>query len=80
MSYAPTFAQALEGLVAGKPRAPLVVQDDASLSQAAREANDAFEEYIRLLKTGEFGEAGKQLERLREALRRLDDGNAVPAN
>jgi hypothetical protein len=32
------------------------------------------------LKTGEFAEAGKQLERLREALRRLDDGNALPAN
>jgi uncharacterized membrane protein (UPF0182 family) len=80
MSYAPTFAQALEGLVAGKPSAAMAFGDGATFSQTAQEANDAFEEYVRLLRTGEFAEAGKQLERLREALARLAEGEVVPSN
>ena len=78
MSYAPTFTQALEGLVRGTPETTLGALGAPTSTQTAIEANRAFEEYLRLMQTGEFGEAGKQLEILRDALRRLSEVAPVP--
>ncbi len=71
MSYAPTFGESLEKLLGGKPSAPLESTVDFPAADAVHEASEAFETYIRLTNEGKFGEAGQQLEILRNALRRL---------
>ncbi|MBX3186076.1 MAG: UPF0182 family protein [Labilithrix sp.] len=78
MSYAPTFAEALEGLVTGRP---VAAGDRGAMtpSEAATEANRAFDDYVRLMSTGDFAEAGKQLEVLRDALRSLQNGRPLPS-
>jgi uncharacterized protein len=80
MSYAPTFAEALEGLINGKPAAPSRPEGEAlTPAEAAQQANRAFDEYLKFTNIGQFAEAGKQLELLREALRKLEnEGRDVP--
>lgn len=73
MSFAPTFGESLERLLGGKPSPMLESTGEVPLSDAVREANDAFETYQRLTKDGRFGDAGQQLELLGNALRRLAD-------
>ncbi|HVJ92651.1 MAG TPA: UPF0182 family protein [Labilithrix sp.] len=79
MSYAPTFAQALEGLVTGRPSANLVEGEVSTTSEAAENANRAFDEYLKLMSEGRFGDAGKQLEALRANLQRLKGQGPSPA-
>lgn len=71
MSYAPTFGESLEKLLGGKPSTALEPTGEPPLFDAVRAASEAFETYQRLTNDGKFGEAGQQLEILREALRRL---------
>jgi hypothetical protein len=78
MSYAPTFEQALEGLVSGAPATPLAAEPLTPVETVQR-ANRAFDEYLRLMNEGQFAEAGKQLEILRDSLRKLQDGGALPS-
>lgn len=73
MSYAPTFGESLERLLEGKPSATLESTAEAGPSDAVRDANNAFEAYQRFTTEGQFGEAGKQLENLRNALRQLEE-------
>lgn len=79
MSYAPTFSQALEGLVDRRPSIASPETAVLSRTEAAQQANHAFDEYVKLMSSGHFAEAGKQLEILRETLRKLEgDGAALP--
>lgn len=73
MRYAPTFAQALEGLLEGKPSVTLESPGEAPLSNAVRVASEAFDAYQRFTSDGRFVEAGRQLEILRNALRQLEE-------
>ncbi|MDF2694693.1 MAG: hypothetical protein K0S65_3076, partial [Labilithrix sp.] len=69
MSYAPTFDEALAGLVAGgaAPVAHATTAPGAEESALER-ARHAFEEYRRLTSEGRFEEAGARLRALGEAL------------
>jgi uncharacterized membrane protein (UPF0182 family) len=79
MSYAPTFKQALEGLVTGTPSVVTTELQAASTPvEAIEQAHRAFTEYVRLTNAGQFAEAGKQLEILRDTLGRLKDGKPLP--
>jgi uncharacterized membrane protein (UPF0182 family) len=73
LSYDETFEAALEGLFDGAARQGPAPSGAApgSLAEQARGANEAFERYLRLQGEGRFAEAGGELERLREMLRRL---------
>jgi uncharacterized membrane protein (UPF0182 family) len=75
LSYAETFEEALEGLFEASVRMPSapVRGAPASLAEQAQSANEAFESYLRLQGEGRFSDAGHELERLRELLRRLAD-------
>lgn len=79
MSYALTFETALENLVAGRPGAPAGEARAPRAADAARRASRIFEEYIELTTKGRLAEAGARLEALREALREVDDGSALPS-
>lgn len=78
MSYAPTFSRALEGLVGGEQVAALDDRPSTKSSGDAERAKRAFDEYLKLMAEGRFGDAGAVLERLREQLRRLADGGPLP--
>jgi uncharacterized membrane protein (UPF0182 family) len=69
MSYAPTFKEALAGLVspasAGARKGPAPL---AATSEALERARHAFDEYRRLTSEGRFEEAGAQLRAIGEAL------------
>jgi uncharacterized membrane protein (UPF0182 family) len=69
MSYAPTFKEALAGLVA-RPGAvpPTTAPLPAATSAALERAQHAFDEYRRLMSEGRFEEAGAQLRALGDAL------------
>jgi uncharacterized membrane protein (UPF0182 family) len=73
LSYADTFEAALEGLF--EATADVVPEPTSaapgSLQEQARRANEAFESYLRLQGEGQFSEAGRELERLRELLQHL---------
>jgi uncharacterized membrane protein (UPF0182 family) len=75
LSYADTFEQALAGIVAPSREEAAVAtagEIPATMLEGAREANDAFDQYLRLHSEGRFGEAGVQFDRLQRALRQLD--------
>ncbi len=66
MSYAPTFRDALAGLVGrGPPTGTLPAPPPAALERAQR----AFDDYRRLTSEGRFEEAGRALRALEDALR-----------
>jgi uncharacterized membrane protein (UPF0182 family) len=67
MSYAETFDAALEGLF--EPGAPGV--QPASLREAGRRANAAFERYLEAQGEGRFEDAAQALKELRGLLSRL---------
>ena len=72
MSYAETFDKALEGLFAGAPSVPaLALPGESSLTELARQTNQAFEAYLKALGEQRFDDSAKQLERLRDLLKRL---------
>jgi hypothetical protein len=67
MSYAPTFEEALAGLV-GRKEAPVAAAPAAAQSEKWNEARGAFERYLTATSEGRFAEAGRALEELREVL------------
>lgn len=75
LSYAPTFEEALEGLVGEAPRRPEELRPDAltgqDTRQLARQAQEAFENYLRLLSDQQFQQAASELERLQQTLQGL---------
>jgi hypothetical protein len=77
LSYAPTFADALKGLLGegrtetGVPEQPSIA--DSSVAEVVRGANRSFEDYVRHTGEGRLGEAGAALDKLRGQLRQLSD-------
>jgi uncharacterized membrane protein (UPF0182 family) len=75
LSYAETFEEALEGLfdrdARPAPDSSLAAGAPTTTAEQARLANEAFEQYLQLQSEGRFAEAGGELERLRDLLRRL---------
>jgi len=74
LSYAETFDAALEGLFSGK--APTLAEEleggaVVSREDLIREARNAFRDYITALGEKRFGETGKSLEQLQNALDQL---------
>lgn len=68
MSYAPTFKDALAGLVSGGGGALAQASLPAATSEALEHARRAFEEYRKLTAEGRFEEAGARLRAVGEAL------------
>ena len=72
MAYAPTFKEALAGLVSPAPpgggAAPARAPPGEAIAIALERARRAFDEYRRLMSEGRFEEAGAQLRALGEAL------------
>ncbi len=79
MSYGTTFKEALDGLVTGAPSVASLERKLLTPVEATKEANRAFDEYVRLTSAGQFVDAGRQLEMLRDALRKLEDRGPLPA-
>ena len=77
LSYAETFAKALQGLLteAGKKPQPIVALglkgEKILLKELISQANEAFKNYLRLQGEGRFDDAAKELTRLQEALQQL---------
>jgi hypothetical protein len=80
LSYANTFDEALQGLFAGG--AAEEGEEDIgigrSVSELARQANEAFEGYLRLQSEQQFAKAAQQLQKLRDTLKRLKDLTTEP--
>lgn len=81
LSYAATFREALQGLFSGPSRMaptvlpPFVIPPELLVQDLIREANQAFENYVRLHAEKRFAEAGQELARLQDALQRLSEKN-----
>jgi uncharacterized membrane protein (UPF0182 family) len=71
LSYAETFGQALRGLFDAAPPSVEAPAEEASLQELAQRANAAFERYLELQAEQRFDEAARELEAMRDALRRL---------
>ncbi len=85
MSYGETLDEALAGLFDGAP--PRLQSETASqpplperetVGDLARQANEAFESYLRLQAERSFEAAGRELEALRDLLQRMSDVAAAP--
>ena len=75
MSYAPSFEQAMAGLLepVETPERQLVsgrLESDVRAAESLRSAADVLGAYLDATAEGRFSDAGKELERLRELLRR----------
>jgi uncharacterized membrane protein (UPF0182 family) len=73
LSYANTFEEALEGLFTGG-EADLAAKDMGighSAGELATQANESFENYLRLQNEQQFDQAARELRRLRDVLRQL---------
>jgi uncharacterized membrane protein (UPF0182 family) len=79
LSYAPTFEEALAGLLEDGP-ARIPVSDETEMARPAvetdkqeliRNANQAFQEYLRYTGEKQFGEASQALQRLENNLQQL---------
>jgi uncharacterized membrane protein (UPF0182 family) len=81
LSYADTFERALVNLVDPNRTEQTVAMGagpvGAGMTDLAREANDAFEQYLELQGERRFAEAAEQLNRLQRALRDLDTERVV---
>jgi uncharacterized membrane protein (UPF0182 family) len=81
LSYAETFQKALEGLLEGAERAPLLVEgtvaEQVSIKALVRKASDAFQKYLSGLGEQRFKEASEALETLQDALQQLADQVAI---
>jgi hypothetical protein len=73
MSYADTFEEALRGLLAGAPPGTAGVGPpaEARAQDLARQANEAFESYLRLVGERRFEEAAARLRALERAIQEL---------
>jgi uncharacterized protein len=75
LSYANNFAQALNGLFSQNPQVNPVkqslIQEKASIEQNVDQANEAFNNYLKLLGEKKFSEAAKELEKLQKNLNDL---------
>ena len=89
LSYAPTFDEALQKLYSqspqptattttGETKQTVVQTKSLSVSDQIRAANDAFENYLKLQGEKKFEEAGKQLEKLQQALQQLQNKSKNP--
>jgi hypothetical protein len=79
LSYAETFEEALDGLF-GEPAKEILTEEDVttgqpqiSVSEQIREANDAFENYLRLQGEKRFEEAARELQKLQKSLQELSE-------
>jgi len=81
LSYAETFEGALQGLFAaeGEKAPEAAVGRGEELRELARRAQDAFERYLQLQGEQHFEEAARELESLRDLLRRLSSGDGPGA-
>jgi uncharacterized membrane protein (UPF0182 family) len=74
LSYGQTFEEALEGLLRGQPT-PIGGREDrmkgATVQTLARRADEAFEDYLRLLGEKRFKEASDAMQNLQDALEEL---------
>ncbi len=76
LSYAETFDEALQGLFKeGKQKLPTVEAATGTMSELARQAQQAFDDYRRLQGDGEFEKAGQALERLRKVLQQMNQAD-----
>ena len=80
LSYAKSFAEALQGLYGNAPTNQINVKassqtqpvvNETSLSDKIKQANDAFENYLKLQGQKKFEEAAKELSRLQNLLEDL---------
>ncbi|HVH42616.1 MAG TPA: UPF0182 family protein [Labilithrix sp.] len=78
MSHAPTFAEALAGLVGPAARKSPEEAGAVSVSAALERARQAFEDYRRLTSEGRFEEAGAQLRILGDSLLPLQQNGSLP--
>ncbi|MFO7915323.1 MAG: UPF0182 family protein [Candidatus Krumholzibacteriales bacterium] len=84
LSYGENFEQALEGLFSGKAP-PLAVMEEGegqfSRADLIRDAQSAFDNYLKSLGEKRFGETGRSLEQLQNALdqlmKRIEPGDSV---
>jgi hypothetical protein len=81
LSYAETFSQALDGLFS-KDDKPAFEPEDSSLASDTpidaliSQAQNAFDNYLRLQSEKKFDAAAKELQRLQDALERLSSDKA----
>jgi uncharacterized protein len=78
MSYAPTFDEALAGLVSGGGRATAAHAQPAPSSEALERARRAFDDYRQLTSEGRFEEAGARLRELEKALAPVPSDDTLP--
>jgi uncharacterized membrane protein (UPF0182 family) len=80
LSYAKSFDEALQGLYGNAPAKPLNLETqsqaqpparETSMANQIRQANDAFENYLKLQGQKKFEEAAKELSRLQKLLEDL---------
>ncbi|MBW3599916.1 MAG: UPF0182 family protein, partial [Planctomycetes bacterium] len=79
LSYAESFDEALEGLFGERPaRPPGAAPPALEASELAQRANEAFENYLRLLGEHRFQHAADELEKLGDALQQLTRQATAP--
>jgi uncharacterized membrane protein (UPF0182 family) len=81
LSYAPTFEEALQGLLRETAGRPVITEGapvEVSTRQLIRRANEAFENYLQALGEGQFRQAADELERLQDTLQRLSQMQGAP--
>lgn len=71
MAYAPTFEEALRGLLGEAPAQAAPPGEAGPAAELARQASEAFSAYLRLQGELRFVEAAQQMEALRRALEQL---------
>ncbi|MGE5400532.1 MAG: UPF0182 family protein [Ignavibacteriales bacterium] len=90
MSYAKTFDEALAGLFAKTPNIQTATQqpsqqagpartETASVQNQVKAANDAFNNYLRLIGEKKFTEAARELEKLQQSLQTLSNQENIKA-
>jgi uncharacterized membrane protein (UPF0182 family) len=81
MSYAETFDEALGRLLAKESAAPAAaLPGESSLEELGRQTKEAFDAYLKALGEQRFDDSAKQLERLRDLLKRLAGGETAGRN
>ena len=78
MSYAKSFDEALNGLFSKSPVSQIAAKTEnqtpitvSQLPGQIKAANEAFNNYIKLTAEKKFSEAGKELEKVQQALQNL---------
>lgn len=76
LSYAENFEDALNGLFTetSVPESTKALIGRESIEELIQKASQAFENYLQKMQEREFDEAGKELNSLEEALKKLSEG------